>query len=126
MQNDLRIKEEKEMASKMTFADRDKAMGILADMNDLIGYLHEEALSRLNKRVASTNDPERVHELLKKKLSLEAAYREAHVAGEHCDDDELKWALKGIDVLFSGKSRTWRQTDKMAFVKLCDEIIKNA
>ena len=125
MQNDLRIKEEKEMASKMTFADRDKAMGILADMNDLIGYLHEEALSRLNKRVAGTNDPELVHELLKKKLSLEAAYRKAHEAGERCDDNELKWALNGIDVLFSGKSRTWRQTDKMAFVKLCDEIIKN-
>lgn len=123
MQNDLRIKEEKKM--KMTFADRDKAMGILADMNDLIGYLHEEALSRLNKRVAGTNDPERVHELLKKKLSLEAAYKEAHKAGERCDDNELKWALKGIDVLFSGKSKTWRQTAKMTFVKLCDEIIKN-
>lgn len=113
------------MALEMTFADREKAIETLADMNELIGYLHEEAMTRLNKCAAGTNDPERLHELLKKKLLLETAYRKAREAGEHWDNNDLRWALRGVDALFSDKYRAGRQTTKALFVKLCDEIIKN-
>ena len=108
---------------KMPIADRDKALKTLADMNELISYLHEEALSRLNKRVASINDPRHIHELLKEKLSLEKAYRKIRETWETWDDDELRWAIKGVDALFSDKCRG--RTNRVTFVKLCDEIIKN-